>query len=63
MLTKNYRVLYRNGEIINDDYLQFQTGVTYPANDVSFAEFDVQKDLINFVDASNLVMIQTNMMQ
>ena len=40
--------------IINPDYMIEQTGETYPAMDVSYAEFDYLDQLIEYVNANSL---------
>ncbi len=55
-LTKPYRLLYYNNEIINVfDYKEPQTGHTYPAFNISYAEFDTYQELIQFIEANQLI--------
>lgn len=54
-LTKPYRLLYKNGEIVNFDYKEYQTGCTYPAIDLSAAEFDTFEEMQDFIDKNNLI--------
>ena len=54
-LTKPYRLLYKDNEIVNLDYKDYQTGHTYPAFDLSAEEFDTLEELEDFVDKNNLI--------
>jgi len=49
MLTKQYRLLYANGQIQNTDWDQPQTGYTCPGDGLSSFESD------NFADVQALV--------
>ena len=54
-LTKPYRLLYSNGEIVNTfDYLEPQTGHTYPAYNISSAEFDTLEQMQQFISENGL---------
>ena len=54
-LTKQYRLLYKNGEIVNYDYNDLQSGHTYPAFDLLAEEFDSFEEMSDFIRRNNLI--------
>ena len=58
-LIKKYRLLYKDNQIINQDYLNEQTGTTYPAPDVQTFETDLLIELQQFINDNNLELLQS----
>ena len=58
-LIKKYRLLYKDNQIINQDYLNEPTGTTYPAPDVQTFETDLLIELQQFINDNNLELLQS----
>ena len=56
MLTKQYRLLYANGQIQNPDWDQLQTGFTWPGDGLSSFESDNFADVQAQVTALGLTL-------
>ena len=54
-LTLLYRLIYKNGLIVNPDYKVFQTGHTYPAFDLQSKEFNILDEMMQFISDNNLI--------
>ena len=52
-LTKKYRVVYRDGKVLND-YKAEQSGTTYICIGAESFESDILDDVIAFVEENNL---------
>ena len=56
MLTKQYRLLYANGQIQNTDWDQPQTGYTWPGDGLSSFESDNLADVQALVDSLGIAL-------
>jgi len=61
-LTKAYRVIYDDNQIVNDDFLEIQSGHTYPALDKQYFETDNKDELLKFVTDNNLFFLPNNIL-
>ena len=56
MLTKQYRLLYCDGKIVNTDWDQPQTGYTWPGDGLSSFESDNLADVQALVDSLGIAL-------
>ena len=56
MLTKQYRLLYCDGKIVNPDWDQPQTGYTWPGDGLSSFESDNLADVQALVDSLGIAL-------
>jgi outer membrane lipoprotein-sorting protein len=58
ILEKKYRVIFTGNEIVLGDYLQEQTGKTYPGEGYSYFECDTLEEMTDFIANNNLKYLE-----
>ena len=56
MLSKKYRLIYTDGQIVNTDWQEVQTGFTWPGDGLSSFESDNFADVQAMIDSLGLAL-------